>query len=108
MLVLKVLVSTKWVQNHIKHPKVKILEVDYDPKANYELDHIYGAVLLDWKKDLNDPVSRDLASRKHFEELLQRSGVNNNTTVILYGDFNNWFELLHFGCSSITGLTTFG
>jgi thiosulfate/3-mercaptopyruvate sulfurtransferase len=52
----EVLVSTEWLSEHLKDPKVRIVEVDYDPKNAYEQGHIPGAVLVDWKKDINDPV----------------------------------------------------
>jgi thiosulfate/3-mercaptopyruvate sulfurtransferase len=87
----EVLVATEWVHQHLKDNSVRIAEVDYDPTANYNLGHIPGAVLLDWRKDMNDPVTRDILSRQQLEDILGRSGVTNNTTVVLYGDFNNWF-----------------
>jgi thiosulfate/3-mercaptopyruvate sulfurtransferase len=86
-----VIVDTQWVQDHLKDEKVRIAEVDYDPTANYELGHIPGAVLINWKADINDPVTRNVLSRQAFEDLLQRIGVNSddNNTLVLYGDFNN-------------------
>jgi thiosulfate/3-mercaptopyruvate sulfurtransferase len=77
-------------------PKVRIVEVDYDPTSNYNQGHIPGAVLFDWKKDINDPVRRDIVSREQLEELLSRNGVGNDTTLLLYGDFNNWFAAFAF------------
>ena len=71
-------------------------EVDYDPTANYNLGHVPGAALYDWRKDMNDPVARDILSKEKFEELLGRSGVTNDTTLVLYGDFNNWFAAFAF------------
>jgi thiosulfate/3-mercaptopyruvate sulfurtransferase len=68
-----------------------VAEVDYDPTANYNLGHVPGAVLLDWRKDLNDPTARDLVSKEQLEELLSNAGATNQTTLVLYGDFNNWF-----------------
>ena len=67
------------------------MEVDYDPSAAYEVGHVEGAVLFDWKKDINDTLRRNIVSQAGFEQLLSRSGVSNDSTVILYGDFNNWF-----------------
>ncbi|HXW37542.1 MAG TPA: sulfurtransferase [Nitrososphaerales archaeon] len=90
------LVDTNWVAQHLKDPKVRIAEVDYDPAANYALGHIPGAVLLDWKKDMNDPVARDILSKAQAEEILSRNGVGPDTTLILYGDFNNWFAAYAF------------
>ena len=92
----EVLVDTQWVEDHLNDPKVRIAEVDYDRKTNYELGHIPGSVLFDWKKDINEPLSRNILTRQAFEELLQREGVNNDTTLVLYGDFNNWFAAFAF------------
>ncbi|MGA8107761.1 MAG: sulfurtransferase [Nitrososphaeraceae archaeon] len=92
----EVLVDTQWVVDHLKDSNVRIAEVDYDPKANYQLGHIAGAVLFDWKQDINDPVFRNLLSKQACEDLLQRAGVNNDTTLVLYGDFNNWFAAFAF------------
>jgi len=92
----EVLVDTKWVEDHLNDPKVRIAEVDYDPTANYVLGHIPGSVLLDWKVDINDPVARNILSKQSCQELLQRIGVNNDTTLVLYGDFNNWFAAFAF------------
>ncbi|MCI4334704.1 MAG: sulfurtransferase [Thermoplasmata archaeon] len=86
-----VLVETDWVAEHLSDPKVRIAEVDYDPSANYALGHIPDAVLFDWRKDINDPVRRDILSREQLTELFRRSGVGPDTTLVLYGDFNNWF-----------------
>jgi len=92
----EVLVDTSWVENHLKDPNVRIVEVDYDPVPNYELGHIPGSVLVNWKQDINDPLNRNILSKQAYEELLQRIGVNNDTTLILYGDFNNWFAAFAF------------
>ena len=92
----EVLVDTQWVEDHLKDPKVRVAEVDYDPKANYRLGHVPGAVLFDWKEDINDPLTRNIFSKQSCEDLLQRAGINNDTTLILYGDFNNWFAAFAF------------
>jgi thiosulfate/3-mercaptopyruvate sulfurtransferase len=92
----EVLVETQWVVDHLKDSNVRIAEVDYDPKANYHLGHIPSAVLFDWKQDINDPVSRNVLGKQACEDLLQRNGVNNDTTLVLYGDFNNWFAAFAF------------
>ena len=93
----EVLVDAQWVQDHIQDTtKVRIAEVDYDPKSNYMLGHIPGSVLFDWKQDINDPVSRNVLSKQACEDLLQRVGISNDTTLILYGDFNNWFAAFAF------------
>ena len=92
----EVLVDTQWVEEHVKDSKVRIAEVDYDPKANYQLGHVPGAVLFDWRQDINDPVSRNVLSKQAYEDLLQRAGVNKDTTLVLYGDFNIWFAAFAF------------
>jgi len=93
----EVLVDTQWVADHLKDLDVRIAEVDYDPRSNYSLGHIPGAVLFDWKQDINHPLSRNVLSKQACEDLLQqRAGVNNDTKLILYGDFNNWFAAFAF------------
>ncbi|MGP8072699.1 MAG: sulfurtransferase [Thermoplasmata archaeon] len=87
----EVLVENDWMAAHLNDPKVRIVEVDYDPAANYELGHLPGSVLFDWRKDINDPVARDILSAEAFGHLFSRAGVEDGTTVVLYGDFNNWF-----------------
>jgi thiosulfate/3-mercaptopyruvate sulfurtransferase len=86
-----VLVTTQWVEDNYKDSKLRIAEVDYDPASNYAQGHIPGSVLFDWKKDLNDPLPRDILTKAQLEELLGRNGITNDTWVVLYGDFNNWF-----------------
>ena len=92
----EVLVSTSWVEEHVKDTNVRVAEVDYDPTANYALGHIPSSVLLDWKVDINNPLTRDILTKEACEELLQKVGVGNDTTLILYGDFNNWFAAFAF------------
>ena len=92
----EVLVDTQWVEDHLKDPKVRVAEVDYDPKANYKLGHVPGTVLFDWKEDINDPLTRNIFSKQSCEDLLQRAGISNDMTLILYGDFNNWFAAFAF------------
>jgi thiosulfate/3-mercaptopyruvate sulfurtransferase len=92
----EVLVDTDWVDQHKNDPKVRVAEVDYDPTANYTLGHIPGSVLIDWKADINDPVTRNILTKQACENLLQRVGVNDDTTLVLYGDFNNWFAAFAF------------
>jgi thiosulfate/3-mercaptopyruvate sulfurtransferase len=91
-----VLVDTNWVFQHHKDGNVRIAEVDYDPAANYNTGHIPGAVLFDWKKDINDPLNRDVLSKAQLEDLFARSGISDDTWVVLYGDFNNWFAAFAF------------
>jgi thiosulfate/3-mercaptopyruvate sulfurtransferase len=90
------LVSTEWVAAHLNDPKVRIVEVDYDPTSNYAQGHVPGAVVFDWKKDMNDQLNRDILSKEQLEALMGRSGISNDTTVVLYGDFNNWFAAYAF------------
>ena len=92
----EVLVDTQWVEEHLEDEHVRIVEVDYDPKSNYNLGHIPTSILIDWRKDVNDPITRDILNINNFQTLLQINGINNNTTVILYGDFNNWFAAFAF------------
>jgi thiosulfate/3-mercaptopyruvate sulfurtransferase len=92
----EVLVDTQWAEEHLKDSKVRIAEVDYDSKANYELGHIPGAVLFDWKNDINDPITRNVLTKESCQNLLQNAGINNDTTLLLYGDFNNWFAAFAF------------
>ena len=92
----EVLVDTQWVEEHLDDKHVRIVEVDYDPKSNYNLGHIPTSILIDWRKDVNDPITRDILNIHDFQTLLQINGINNNTTVILYGDFNNWFAAFAF------------
>ncbi|HEX6294674.1 MAG TPA: sulfurtransferase [Nitrososphaeraceae archaeon] len=91
-----VLVDTQWVEDHVNDNNVRIAEVDYDPKANYNLGHIPNAVLFDWKKDINDPLNRNIISKDDCSILLQKAGINNDTILVLYGDFNNWFAAFAF------------
>ncbi len=85
-----VLVDAAWVQEHLTDPKVRFVEVDVDTAA-YEQSHIPGAVGWNWTSQLSDGIRRDIAGRDEFSSLLQASGIDRDTTVILYGDNNNWF-----------------
>jgi thiosulfate/3-mercaptopyruvate sulfurtransferase len=99
----EVLVTTDWTQEHLKDPNVRVLEVDYDPTSAYELGHIPGAALVDWKKDINDTVRRDILSRDQFEKLMGRVGATPDTTLVLYGDMRNWFAAFAFWAFKIYG-----
>ena len=84
------LVSTDWLEKNLNNPKLRLIEVSVDTGV-YERGHIQGAVNFKWHTDLVDPVKRDIASKENFEKLLQQAGVNNDSTIIIYGDSNNWF-----------------
>jgi thiosulfate/3-mercaptopyruvate sulfurtransferase len=85
-----VLVSTEWLAEHLDDPGVVVAEVD-ENTGLYDEGHIRGAVELHWQEDLQDPLRRDLVDRAAFERLLGERGIGNDTTVVLYGDKNNWF-----------------
>jgi thiosulfate/3-mercaptopyruvate sulfurtransferase len=85
-----VLVDAEWVEAHGSDPGVVLVEVDEDTSA-YDKGHIRGAVKIDWKKDLQDPVRRDFVDRDGFGALLSARGISNDDTVVLYGGNNNWF-----------------
>ena len=85
-----VLVSTEWVAEHAGDPDVVVAEVDEDVDL-YDGGHIAGAVKLHWRDELQDPVERDVIERGAFEALMGSKGIANDTTVVLYGDKNNWF-----------------
>ena len=97
-----VLVDADWVQAHIDDPGVVLVEVDEDTTA-YDKDHIHGAVKLDWKTDLQEPVKRDFVGRAGFEALLSDRGIANDDTVILYGGNNNWFAAYAYWYFKIYG-----
>ena len=86
----RVLVDADWAQAHLTDPNVRFVEVDVDTTA-YSQGHLPGAVGWDWTSQLSDGVRRDLASREDFSALLSKSGIGPDTTVVLYGDNNNWF-----------------
>jgi thiosulfate/3-mercaptopyruvate sulfurtransferase len=99
----EVLVSTEWLADHLADPGVRVLEVDWDPSVAYELGHIPGASLIDWKRDINDPIRRDILSAAAFEKLLGGLGVTAETTLVLYGDMRNWFAAFAFWTFKIYG-----
>lgn len=84
------LVDTEWVAAHLNDPKVRVIESNEDVLL-YETGHIPGAVKLDWVGDLNDPLVRDYLDGPRFEQLQSRLGISNDTTIVLYGDKNNWW-----------------
>ena len=96
------LVSTDWVAEHGGDDGVRLVEVDVDSLA-YEQGHIAGAVGWDWSEQLQDTLARDIISKSDMEALLGSSGIGNDTTVILYGDNNNWFAAWAFWQLKIYG-----
>jgi thiosulfate/3-mercaptopyruvate sulfurtransferase len=84
------LVDADWVQAHLTDPTVRLVEVDVDTTA-YEQGHLPGAVGFNWQKELQDQLVRAPVSKEQLEALLGRAGVSNDTTIVLYGDNNNWF-----------------
>ena len=100
----EVLVSTEWVAQRLKDPGVRVVESDEDVLL-YETGHIPGAVKIDWVGDLNDPLVRDYLSRDQLQRLLRSKGINDDTTVVLYGDKNNWWATYAFWVFRLFGLT---
>ena len=84
------LVDTNWLEENINNPKIRLIEVSVIPGV-YERGHIQGAVNFKWHTDLVDTVSRDIVSKDKFQDLLIKSGINQDSTIIIYGDKNNWF-----------------
>ncbi len=97
-----VLVSTQWVADHLNDPTVRIVESNEDILL-YDLGHIPGAVQIDWQKDLNDAVRRDYLTRADFEALMAANGIGNDTTVVFYGDKNNWWATYAFWVFQLFG-----
>lgn len=89
------LVDADWVIAHLNDPQVRIVEVDVNTKG-YDEGHIPGAVGFNWKKQLQDQIVRSPVSKEQLEELLSEAGVSNDTTIVLYGDNNNWFAAWAF------------
>ena len=98
------LVSTEWVAQHFTHPKVRLIESNEDVLL-YDTGHIPGAVKVDWHKDLNDGLVRDYIGKASFEALLQQHGIGNDTTVVFYGDKNNWWATYAFWVFQLFGHT---
>ncbi|MCZ7542915.1 MAG: sulfurtransferase [Anaerolineae bacterium] len=99
-----VLVSTDWVAQHLNDPDVRIVESNEDPLL-YASGHIPGAVEVDWLKDLNDPLRRDYLDRAGFEALMSRIGATPDTTIVFYGDKNNWWATYAFWIFQLFGHT---
>ena len=91
----EVLVSTEWVAARSKDPGIRLVEVDVDT-TSYDQGHIPGALAWNWQTELQDAIRRDLAEPPAFEELLGKAGISPDTTIVLYGDNNNWFAAWAF------------
>ena len=108
----EMLVSTDWVAQHLTDPQVRIVETDEDVLL-YDIGHVPNSVKIDWHTDLNDPLVRDYLTADQFSALLQAKGIDADTTVVFYGDKNNWwacyalwvFKLFGFKAVSYTHLT---
>jgi len=98
----EVLVTTQWVADHAGDPNVRVVEIDVDTKA-YDEGHVPGAIAWAWNSQLCDTLTRDILSKEQFEKLNNESGVGNNTTLVLYGDNNNWFAAWGFWQAKIYG-----
>ena len=97
-----VLVTTEWLVDHLGDAGLVVAEVDENPDL-YDEGHIPGAIKLHWRDDLQDPVERDLIEKDAFEQLMGRSGITNGTTLVLYGDRNNWFAAYAYWYVKIYG-----
>src|SRR6266849_4295506 len=98
------LVTTEWIASHLSDPAIRLIEVDVDTTA-YDSGHIAGAVGWNWQSQLNDPVRRDIPDPKAFARLLSDAGVTPKTTVVVYGDNNNWFAAFAFWLLQLYGHT---
>jgi thiosulfate/3-mercaptopyruvate sulfurtransferase len=96
------LVDTAWVAAHGDDPVVRLIEVDVDT-TSYDKGHIRNAVGFNWQTQLEDTLRRDIPSREQWEELLSAAGIANHSTVILYGDNNNWFAAFAFWLFKVYG-----
>ena len=100
----EVLVETDWVVEHLEDDSIRIIEADEDVLL-YEIGHIPGAVKLDWHVDVQDRLTRDFVDQQEFERLMSRWGITNDTTIVLYGDKNNWYACYSFWLFSMYGHT---
>jgi len=98
----EVLVETDWVAGHLGDPNLRLVEVDVDTTA-YDSGHIPGSIGWNWKKDTQQTLRRDIPDKAGLEDLLGRAGISNDTTVIFYGDNNNWFATFAFWLLKLYG-----
>jgi thiosulfate/3-mercaptopyruvate sulfurtransferase len=99
----EVLVSTDWVEEHRSDPSVRLIECDEDLLL-YEVGHIPGAVKIDWVAELNHPITRDYIDHERLQSLLRSKGVDDGTTIVLYGDKNNWWATYTFWVFELFGV----
>ncbi len=99
-----VLVSTEWVADNLNDGNIRLLESNEDILL-YDTGHIPGAQKIDWQEDLNDAVVRDYLGQKQFQELMERLGISNDTTVVFYGDKSNWWSTYAFWVFQLFGHT---
>jgi thiosulfate/3-mercaptopyruvate sulfurtransferase len=98
------LVSTEWLAANLNNPSIRIIESDEDVLL-YDVGHIQNAQKVDWHADLNDPVVRDYITSEGFTKLLRSKGIDENTTVIFYGDKNNWWATYAYWVFQLFGFT---
>jgi thiosulfate/3-mercaptopyruvate sulfurtransferase len=98
------LVATEWVAEHLGDPGIRLVESNEDPLV-YPSGHIPGAVEVDWARDLNDPLRRDYLDKEGFEALARRIGITRDTTVVFYGDKNNWWACYAYWVFHLFGHT---
>ncbi len=98
----EVLVETSWVAENLHDSTIRLIEADEDVLL-YEVGHLPGAVKLDWHVDVQNPVSRDFVDQQGFEKLMSRWGIGNDTTIVLYGDKNNWYACYSFWLFTMYG-----
>ena len=103
----EVLVSTDWVAQHLNDPTIRLIESNEDTLL-YASGHVPGAVNVDWTTDLNDQLRRDYITREGFEALMSQIGATKDTTVVFYGDKNNWWACYAFWVFQLFGHTNAG
>jgi thiosulfate/3-mercaptopyruvate sulfurtransferase len=101
----EVLVGTDWVEQHLNDPSIRLIESNEDTLL-YSAGHVPGAVHVDWTSDLNDQIRRDYITRRGFEQLMSRIGATRETTVVFYGDKNNWWACYAFWVFQLFGHTS--
>jgi thiosulfate/3-mercaptopyruvate sulfurtransferase len=97
-----VLVTTEWLAEHLNDEQVVVAEVDENPEL-YDEGHIPGAIKLHWRDDLQDPIERDIVEKEVFERLMAERGISDDSTLVLYGDKNNWFAAYAYWYLKIYG-----